>query len=794
MINHFYRHPFRIPFLCAVTLVLLACTTSSFGQQQQRVPQRGRILLWHTWTGEEGAALDSMLAAYSEINPGIEVISVQIEEGSFVKRFLDRNEGGLGPDLVLASSNIIYQLAEKQQIRDLAPLKKELTTYLSTSLGTVSDGERLFALPFSGSTRVLFYNRTLVITPPETITALLERTGKGEIFAQSTNFIESYWGVGAYDGAIVDSQRKLVFGQGGFENWLDFLSTGRTLPGFMLDSDQDVLRTAFISGNAAYYVADSRELPTLVAAMGGDNVGVALLPSGPNGGVPRPFLNLDALAFGNVSNDEEFTLALNLADFLTDTQNQLALAVADLGRVPANNQVRLTPSLPANTLTVARQIRTAEPVQFVNQPLRQALVDGTLSFFDDYHQVIEGILTPQAMIEKSLREFGDMFGLKSRVTEPSDLCPAQPGSITVWHALRGDEMRVLEGLASDFEQVCAGSTIDLKYVPYESIADQYAEQARAGGGPDVLFETSRWLAPLAEEGLLLDLSERVPAEFLQQFVPNTVANLRYADRLYGIPESVTVLALVLNTTLVADPPIDLQQLAQSANVDRRLAIPVGFFWGYWGLNPFGGFTFNSYTSEITETTGLVTWLETLQRVDPLPGIDLYFDFGAAEDAFAYEEAAYLVTGPWSLARLREEVGPDRFRVVPLPNGPVGPGSPMLQVQGTMINANASPLAIDLALAFGQFINLPASQQRFLETDSHVTASVTVDLAGHPNIASFREQAKTASLVIENSSFVTLQRLGDELYRAVINDGAEPSKAVPAFVEAVHAATHPTPAP
>ena len=611
---------------------------------------------------------------------------------------------------------------------------------------------------------------------------------------RTRNFVESYRGVGAYDGAIVDGQRRLVFDKGGFENWLDFLSTGRTLPGFLLDSDQSVLRTAFVSGNAAYYVADSRELPTLVAAMGSERVGVALLPTGPNGGVPRPFLNLDALAFSNVSNDEEFSLALDLADFLTGTQNQLALAVADLGHVPANNQVRLTPSLPANTLTVARQIRTAEPVQFVNQPLRQALVDGRLSFFADYRQVIEGILTPQAMIENSLREFGDVFGLTSRVTEAGDLCPAQPGSITMWHALRVDEMRVLEKLASEFEQICAGSTIDLEYVPYESIADQFAEQARAGGGPDVLFETSRWLAPLAEEGLLLDLTERVPAEFLQQFVPNTVANLRYADRLYGIPESVTVLALALNTTLVPDPPIDLQQLAQSASVDRRLALPVGFFWGYWGLNPFGGFSFDSYTGEITETKGLVAWLEVLQRVDPLPGIDLYFDFGAAEDAFAYEEAAYFVTGPWSLARLREEVGEDRFRVVSLPNGPVGPGSPMLQVQGTMINANANPLAIELALAFGRFVNLPSSQQHFLETDSHVTASVTIDLVEHPNIASFREQAKTASLVIENSNFVTLQRLGDELYRAVIEDDAVPSKAVPAFVDAVHAATHPTQAP
>lgn len=777
----------RILLLFVGALVIVACGAGQTSDTQNvDKPDSGRILLWHTWTGSEAATLNKMLAAYQDLNPGVSVIGIGVEEEDFVDRFVDRSDSGLGPDLLLLDSNLLYGLVDDNRLRDLAPQGLDLSPYLSTAVNMVSDGKQLFALPFSAHTQALFYNKTLVDSAPETIAELEDRSRNGEVFAQNADFTDSYWGVGAFNGAIVDAQGRLVFGAGGFENWLSFLSTSHSRPGFLFDIDQDALRSAFIDGRATYYVADSLELPSLIAAMGEDAVGIALLPSGPNGGVPRPFLALDALAFSNVSSDDEFSLALDLAAFLTSAQTQLDLAIADLGRVPTNVQMRLTPNLPTNTLTVARQTRLSEPILFVNQPLWRAVTSDSISFMSDYRQVVEGILSPAVMIRRGLLALKQEFGLEPLVVTPDSLCPAQPGSLTLWSSLRDDERRVMEGLAREFESVCSGSTISVVYVPYESISQQFADAVKAGDGPDALFESSRWLGQLVEDGVLLDLTERVAPRILQQFVPKTVAAMRYRDRLYGIPESIAVLALVYNRTKIGDPPIDVQQLAQSVTVDRRIAMPVGFYWGYWGLDSFGGFTFDSYSGEISETAGLVAWLEALQRVSPRPGFDLYFDFSDAEDAFAYEEAAYLITGPWSLARLREEVGMDRISVTQLPNGPVGLGSPMLQTQGMMISAGADPLSIDLAIAFGQFINLPESQQRFLETGSHVTASVTVDLSNYPNIGAFREQARVASLVVENSKFATLEQYGDKLYEAVLIDDSAPADAVHSFVEAVNA--------
>lgn len=747
-----------------------------------------RILLWHTWAGEEVSTLNEMIATYRGLNPKVEVISVFVPKDAIVSRVASRARSGLGPDIILTDASIIYDMAEQDLIRDLGPLDLDLSTYLSTAVRMVSDGTGLYGLPLSAHTHVLYYDRELVETPPKTIAELLHRIDGGEVLAQNPNFVTSYWGVGAYDGAFANGERELLFGQGGFTNWLDFLSTARTIPGFLMDDSSEALQRAFVDGEATYYVGDSAQVSTLLEAMGSERLGVSLLPSGPNGGAPSPFLELDAFAFGNISSADEFEQALDFALFLAGPENQLFLATSDIGLVPVNSQIRLTPSLPANTLTVARQIRSAEAISFVNRPIWKELTTGALDFLDSYRRVSQGILAPEDLVAQMLSGFEDVYGLVPPVVTAESLCPAQPGSVTIWNTLANEQAQVFDQLAREFEVVCTGITINIEEIPEDDLASRFATATRIGEGPDALFGSSRWLASLVEDGQLLDLTERVPASRLQQFMPSTVEAMRYGGRLYGVPESVSVLALYYNSTIISDPPIDVQQLVQSADANARLAMPVGFFWAYWGMNPFGGFDFDSIAGSILETGGLTTWLEELQSIDVEPGVDFYFDFSEAEDAFASGDAAYLVGGPSSLPRLRSDLGDENFRVVTLPNGPRKPGSPILRVQGTMISSSAADSSVDIALAFEEFVNLRSSQLRFLETGNHVTASVTIRIADYPNIESFRDQAKASALVVENNNFRGLLEQGDLLYESVLADGVAPAEAVPLFIDEVHTAT------
>ncbi|MEI2776515.1 MAG: hypothetical protein V9G19_11215 [Tetrasphaera sp.] len=129
MLNRFWQ----LLWLCTVMLLAVACSAGLPAEPAEEAPRTGRILLWHTWTGAEGGALDKMLARYQELNPGIEIISIGTDAAAFVDRFADRSKGGLGPDLILADAGIIYELTERDLIRDLAPLDLDLSSYLATA-------------------------------------------------------------------------------------------------------------------------------------------------------------------------------------------------------------------------------------------------------------------------------------------------------------------------------------------------------------------------------------------------------------------------------------------------------------------------------------------------------------------------------------------------------------------------------------------------------------------------------------------------------------------------------------
>ena len=324
-------------------------------------------------------------------------------------------------------------------------------------------------------------------------------------------------------------------------------------------------------------------------------------------------------------------------------------------------------------------------------------------------------------------------------------------------------------------------------LPAADIYDRYVAAAAAGNAPELLFASSRWLPRLAAQGLIQDMGELISPQHLQQFQPRAVQAMRYDGRLYGIPESLSLLALFYNTAMVSDPPIDLEQLRQDVDAQRRWALPLDFWQGYWGLAPFGGFQLDSRSGQVTDATGLVAWLAWLQAADKQPGMDLLLDGNTSEQAFAAGKAAYFVGGPASLPALRRALGDEGFRVVPLPNGPAAAGSPILQAVGSMINTQASPTTTATALAFARFLSLPESQRLLVETGNHVPASINVNLTAYPHSNGFREQAKTAALVVENAAFARMLALGDDLYRAVLQEGADPVAAVTAFVAAVNAA-------
>jgi arabinogalactan oligomer/maltooligosaccharide transport system substrate-binding protein len=542
-------------------------------------------------------------------------------------------------------------------------------------------------------------------------------------------------------------------------------------------------------------VGSSRELPLLQAALG-DDLGLAVLPAGPNARPAGPVLQADVFAFSRVASPQETNLALELAQFMTNLQQQTRLVVEPIGRLPAHSQVRFRQTLSPLVVELARQSRTAAPVTLEERRIWNYLTAaGQTEINDLYNQALSGVRPTTQAVQQIAARLSAAFNLEREDPWPASYCPAlEPGAapqVRLWHSLENEEAGALARIAQNFSALCPGVTLELTAFDAGEIEPQYRRAVLSGEGPDILFESSRLTAQLAAAGLVHDVSGLVDATYLQRFIPDAEAALRpstnsgqSSGRLYGLPVSVAVLALYYNTNLVEDPLLNLNEVPIRVTSERQFALPVSFFLGYWGFAPFGGFEFDPQTGAVLEDEGLLNWLEWLQRAQGQPGMVITADFDRAEDLFARGEAAYFVSGPWSLSRLRRELGEENFRVAPLPAGPEGLSSPILQVQGVMANPNSSEEATVVAVAFGRYLADPESQQLLLDTGSHVSAVVNVDLSDFPHLYGFREQAKVSAVVTATPGFAALEKRGDELFEDVLVRGLSPAEAVAEFREAI----------
>ncbi len=116
------------------------------------------------------------------------------------------------------------------------------------------------------------------------------------------------------------------------------------------------------------------------------------------------------------------------------------------------------------------------------------------------------------------------------------------------------EAATLAEIAANYEPLCGGTRLDIIQKNSDDIIEQYVAEAEAGDGPDILLESSHWTSQLAKKGLIADLSDYVRSEDLEPLIPETAVSMRYRNRLYGIPQSVSVLALLYNKELVDTPP------------------------------------------------------------------------------------------------------------------------------------------------------------------------------------------------------------------------------------------------
>lgn len=379
----------RRSFFAIIPLIVLlvACRSGDNGQS-------GRIILWHGVGGNRGQALQQAIGRYTDIHPEVTVIVQEVPAEELHERFASSASQGLGPDLLLGSSSQLGDLIAESIVAPVPESVAAGSEAIAPARASVQYLGQSYGLPVAMSVVALVYNSDLVDQAPVTLDELYDSVESGQTMAFDSSFAGSYWGIEAMGEALFDAGGSMRPLGSGLVDWLDWLKRAQDLPQMILSREAVELNELFATGDVAFYTVGPEALDGLSEALG-DDLAVALLPTGP-GGAAGPIMTTSAFLFNWASSEQQADIAMEVGQFLTN-QEQSTIFLREARIVPANRLVRVDPRI--YPLLGA----------FQQQSLTASALPGDLdraTFFDAGNRMIGRVLTGVETAEGAACDFG----------------------------------------------------------------------------------------------------------------------------------------------------------------------------------------------------------------------------------------------------------------------------------------------------------------------------------------------------------------------------------------------------
>lgn len=153
-------------------------------------------------------------------------------------------------------------------------------------------------------------------------------------------------------------------------------------------------------------------------------------------------------------------------------------------------------------------------------------------------------------------------------------------TVEVWHRWNKEESVALLKNISRFEAE-TGHTVVLKYLDYKIISGKFISASKLNRGPDLIITKASVVENFANEDLLHPINDLITKDKKDSFIKSTLDDAYLGDKLYGLPVTYKLLALIYNKDLMKIPPKTTDELfdmgRKFTNTERgeyALAYPV----------------------------------------------------------------------------------------------------------------------------------------------------------------------------------------------------------------------------
>lgn len=145
----------------------------------------------------------------------------------------------------------------------------------------------------------------------------------------------------------------------------------------------------------------------------------------------------------------------------------------------------------------------------------------------------------------------------------------------------------VKAMTAAFEKDNPGVTVNVEFVPYEALYDKIvASKAAGGSGYDVVLYDVIWPAAFAQNGVLVDVTDRLKDMDRSKVFDGAWATVNYDGKTYGLPWILDTKYLFYNTEMlqkagIAEPPKTWDELAKDAKIIKDKGItqyPIVWSW------------------------------------------------------------------------------------------------------------------------------------------------------------------------------------------------------------------------
>lgn len=342
----------------------------------------------------------------------------------------------------------------------------------------------------------------------------------------------------------------------------------------------------------------------------------------------------------------------------------------------------------------------------------------------------------------------------------------------------------LDQLVADFESE-HDAQVKVTYVPKDGFNTKINSSIAVGRNPDVSYLDQPLIPKFAEDGLLLDLTDRVEQD---DFYPGAMETATVDGVVYGVPLSMTTVALFYNTSLVPTAPTTWDEWVASAQ-DVYVPGQIAAFEGI-GAGGYAGFLFPAFVQSAGGS--MVNADQTAATFGEEPGIEAaellvelqkYSDQAVREsqNAFGNGLIAYKVSGPWDIEALETNFPDLGFAIAPIPAKAGEESRSSIGGENLVVYANSGKQ--DLAAEFVAYLTSAKGDAVMAGVTGNFAANIDaaegLGYAADPLLGPFATQLQTA---VARPTLTDWLKVNDEVIGAALDDilvaGGDPAEVLP----------------